>query len=193
MSSGYNLLRRQRHNTPSTMAGITAKLIPWTRMCNLQFATFSRSFPGDSCSPLTRKMNATAPYRMLYSERMTPPCRATALNRMLALVLTARGNYNLHGKKYPKTQAVAKPMIRYCASMRLSTFLNQSVAPLGGFCLSSIDILQSRRLSRHFWSFEISSVRLRTVPMVDYIPNAAASVTTWEVMVSFVKMPRVGS
>jgi hypothetical protein len=37
------------------------------------------SFLGGSDMPLTRKMRATAPYRMLYSDLMVPPCAATPL------------------------------------------------------------------------------------------------------------------
>lgn len=37
------------------------KLMPWVRMCSLQLKRFMRSFSGDNCSPLTRKMMATEP------------------------------------------------------------------------------------------------------------------------------------
>ena len=49
------------------------KLMPCTTICSRQFVRFCFSLLGGSDSPLTRKMKATAPYTMLYSERITPP------------------------------------------------------------------------------------------------------------------------
>lgn len=46
---------------PSQISGITMKLMPWVRMCSLQLKTFLRSFSGDNCIPLTKKMMATEP------------------------------------------------------------------------------------------------------------------------------------
>lgn len=48
-------------------------------ICSLQFVRFCFNLSGGSCSPLIRNMIATAPYRMLYSDLMTPPCSATSV------------------------------------------------------------------------------------------------------------------
>lgn len=54
------------------------KLMPWVRMCSLQLKRFMRSFSGDNCSPLTKNMMATEPYRTLYSDLIIPPFDATS-------------------------------------------------------------------------------------------------------------------
>lgn len=64
---------------PSHISGINMKLIPWVIMCSLQLKTFLRSFSGDSCMPLTRKMIATEPYKTLYSDLIIPPFDATSI------------------------------------------------------------------------------------------------------------------
>lgn len=88
MNGGFDLL--------SMMTGMMMKLHPWTMTCSRQFVRFCLSFSGGSCSPLMRKMRATAPYKTLYSDRMTPPCSATSVStsQLCPIPLNSYNNFS---------------------------------------------------------------------------------------------------
>ena len=69
---------------PSWMTGMMSKLTPCTTMWRRQLSACSLSFSGESCIALIRKIRLITPYKMEYSDRITPPLAATSRFRCVS-------------------------------------------------------------------------------------------------------------
>lgn len=121
-STGFLESSKTDMDEPSCITGMRTKDIPWTTMCSLQFVRFITNFSCGDCNPLTRKMNATAPYKMEYSDLMMPPWAATSAStgqpggfRISAVRLGWRcsNGQTLLGKKYANRQLRPNPMANH--------------------------------------------------------------------------------